>query len=459
MIKLIIFDLDGVLVKSKEAHFNALNKALEKVSKKYVISYEEHLSTFDGLPTNKKLQILSKTKKLPKSKYQQIWNDKQKFTIDEIKSLIEPNIEIIELFKELKNRNLKIWVASNSIRETTKIYLLKLGLIEYIDEYLSNEDVKNPKPNCEIYLKCMTLCSVSPDETVIVEDSKVGVNSALASKANLFIVKSIEETNRKNIINFINKLENLKNRKKWKGDNMNILIPMAGDGKRFTNANYTFPKPLIDVLGKPMVQVVVDNIDIEANYIFIVKEEHYNKYNLKYLLNILAPNCKIITVKETTEGAACTALLAKEYINNDESLLIANSDQFIVWDSSDFMYNMIENRVDGGILTFKNVHPKWSYAKTDENGIVSEVAEKKPISDNATVGIYYWSRGKDYVKYAEEMIKEDIRVNNEFYICPVFNRAIKDGKKIKIYPVEKMFGLGTPEDLNAFLKVGKEWIK
>jgi len=459
MIKLIIFDLDGVLVKSKEAHFNALNKALEKVNKKYVISYAEHLSIFDGLPTNKKLQILSKTKKLPKSKYQQIWNDKQKFTIDEIKTLIHPNNEIIELFKELKSKNIKIWVASNSIRETTKIYLLKLGLIEFIDDYLSNEDVKTPKPNCEIYLKCMTSCSVSPDETVIIEDSKVGVSSAMASKANLFIVKNIEETNRKNIIGFINKLENLKNRKKWKGDNMNILIPMAGDGKRFIDANYTFPKPLIDVLGKPMIQVVVDNLDIDANYIFIVKEEHYNKYNLNYLLNILAPNCKIITVKDTTEGAACTTLLAKEYIDNDESLIVANSDQFIVWDSSDFMYNMIENRVDGGILTFKNVHPKWSYAKADENGIVSEVAEKKPISDNATVGIYYWSRGKDYVKYAEEMIKENIRVNNEYYVCPVFNQAIKDGKKIKIYSVEKMFGLGTPEDLQSFLKVGKEWIK
>jgi dTDP-glucose pyrophosphorylase len=131
---------------------------------------------------------------------------------------------------------------------------------------------------------------------------------------------------------------------------------------------------------------------------------------------------------------------------------MANSDQFAEWDSNEFMYKMIEQKVDAGILSFESTHPKWSFVKIDENGYVTEVAEKKPISNIATVGIYYWSKGSDYVKYAEQMISKNIRVNNEFYVCPVFNEAIKDNKKIKTFNIDKMWGLGTPEDLEFFLK-------
>ena len=231
---------------------------------------------------------------------------------------------------------------------------------------------------------------------------------------------------------------------------MNVLIPMAGAGSRFEKAGYTFPKPLIDVQGKPMIQVVVDNINVDARHIFIVQKSHYEKYNLENTLKAIVKNCEIIQVDGVTEGAACTTLLAKELINNDEPLLMANSDQFVEWDSNKFMYSMIGDTIDAGILTFESTHPKWSYAKLNESGFVSEVAEKNPISNLATVGIYYWNKGSDYVKYAEQMIEKDVRVNNEFYVCPVFNEAIQDGKKVKTYDIEKMWGLGTPEDLDVF---------
>ena len=240
--------------------------------------------------------------------------------------------------------------------------------------------------------------------------------------------------------------------KKWKSDKLNVLIPMAGAGSRFEKAGYTFPKPLIEVRSKPMIQVVVDNINVDAQFIFIVQKAHLEKYNLTQTLNLIAPNCKIVTVDGLTEGAACTTLLAKELINNDNPLLMANSDQFVEWCSDEFMYNMITSNVDGGILTFNSTHPKWSYAKIDNSGFVTEVAEKNPISNNATVGIYYWKNGSDYVKYAEQMIQKNIRVNNEFYVCPVFNEAIGNGKKIKTFNIEKMWGIGTPEDLDFFLK-------
>ena len=202
-----------------------------------------------------------------------------------------------------------------------------------------------------------------------------------------------------------------------------------------------------------MIQVVVENLNIDAKHIFIVQKEHYEKYNLKYLLNLITENnCEIVQVDGMTEGAACTTLLAKELINSDEPLVMANSDQFVEWDSNEFMYSMTADNVDAGILTFNSTHPKWSFAKLNEDGFVSEVAEKKPISDIATVGVYYWNKGSDYVKYAEQMISNDVRVNNEFYVCPVFNEAIQDDKKVKIFPIEKMWGLGTPEDLDIFLK-------
>ena len=231
---------------------------------------------------------------------------------------------------------------------------------------------------------------------------------------------------------------------------------MAGAGSRFANAGYTFPKPLIEVRGKPMIQVVVENMNIEANYIFLVQKEHFEKYNLKYLLNLIAPGCKIVQVDGLTEGAACTTLLAKEHIDNDAPLVMANSDQFVEWNSNECMYAFTADSIDGGIVTFEATHPKWSYAKLGEDGFVSEVAEKKPISNLATVGIYYWKHGSDYVKYAEQMIAKNIRTNNEFYVAPVFNEAIGDNKKIRVKSIDKMWGIGTPEDLEYFLNNYKE---
>jgi dTDP-glucose pyrophosphorylase len=227
---------------------------------------------------------------------------------------------------------------------------------------------------------------------------------------------------------------------------------MAGAGSRFEKAGYTFPKPLIDVNGKPMIQVVVDNLNLDANFIYVVQKSHRQKYNLDTLLNLITPNCTIIEVDGLTEGAACTALMAKDLINNDNPLFFANSDQYVEWNSNEFMYKMQETNFDGGIVTFKSTHPKWSFVKLDENNFASMVAEKNPISDLATVGYYFWKNGSDFVKYAEQIINNNIRVNNEFYVCPVFNEAINDGKKIITFNASKMWGIGTPEDLDLFLR-------
>lgn len=238
---------------------------------------------------------------------------------------------------------------------------------------------------------------------------------------------------------------------KYTNHKLNVVIPMAGLGSRFQKVGYELPKPLIDVNGKPMVKLVVESMNIEAHFIYIVQKNHRLDYPLDDILSF-TPNFSIIEVDGLTEGAACSVLASKELINNENPLIIMNSDQLIIWDSNDFMGAVKE--YDGAIMCFEAYDSKWSFARVNDYNLITEVAEKKPISNKATAGIYYWKHGSDFVKSAEQMIEKDIRVNNEFYVCPVYNEAIGNGLKIYNYMIESkdMWGLGTPEDLDYFLK-------
>lgn len=451
--KLLIFDLDGVLIDSREAHFEALNHALAAFDESYVISREDHLSVFDGLPTTKKLEKLAETRGLPRTLFDAIWKLKQEFTV-KLLSDLQMNVTAISIAVALQKRGWKIAVASNAIRETIKTALNAIGLLPYVNYIVSNEDVDYPKPFPEMYWQCMTAMKALPKHTVIIEDSHIGRQGALDSGAHLYPVENVADLKEDRFMAWMDQFEQQDRSQSipWRDKKMNVLIPMAGAGSRFAAAGYTFPKPLIEVNGKPMIQVVVENLNIDANYIFLVQKEHYEKYNLKYLLNLLSDNVKIVQVDGVTQGAACTTLLAKEFIDNDNPLVIANSDQFVKWNSNECLYAFTADGVDGGILTFTATHPKWSYAALDEHGFVKEVAEKKPISNIATVGIYYWRKGSDYVNSAEEMIERDIRVNGEFYVAPTINIMIQKGGKFRVKTVEEMWGLGTPEDLQVFLQ-------
>lgn len=449
--KLVIFDLDGVLIDSRELHYQALNDALSEIDPGYVIGREEHLSIYDGLPTKVKMKLLSEQKGLPSTLHDQVWQNKQSATIERINAL-GTDAKLIAICERIRERGYKIAVASNSIRATVKQTLLRIGIMDYVDYFQTNEDVKRAKPFPEMYWNCMTALNAIPATTMIIEDSHIGRQGAIDSGARLLAVEDPTDVEMGKINAMMDDIDGVTRKKvPWRDSKLNVLIPMAGAGSRFAAAGYTFPKPLIEVRNKPMIQVVVDNLNIDANFIFVVQREHYDLYNLKYLLNLIAPNCKIVQVESMTQGAACTTLLAREYIDNDQPLLIANSDQFIEWNSNEVMYAFNADDIDGGILTFRNTHPKWSYARLDDHGFVSEVAEKKVISENATVGMYFWKHGSDYVRYAEQMIGKDVRVNGEFYVCPVYNEAIGDGKKIRVKQIERMWGIGTPEDLNYFL--------
>lgn len=234
----------------------------------------------------------------------------------------------------------------------------------------------------------------------------------------------------------------------------NLVVPMAGRGSRFTEQGYVDSKPFIDVKGKPMIQRVIENLNFEFNSefktIILCQKSDYDRYDFSIFREIIGhDNIEIIQVDGTTEGAACTLLLAKEFIDSDVPMLSFNTDQLIEYDVEDTFFKM--SQYDGGIPCFWGDSTDWSYAKTDNLGCVTEVAEKKVISNDATAGYYYWSRGSDFVKYAEQMIEANDRTKNEFYVAPVYNYAVKDGKKICITYVDKIYELGTPEYLEAYL--------
>lgn len=237
---------------------------------------------------------------------------------------------------------------------------------------------------------------------------------------------------------------------------LNILIPLAGAGLSFQKAGYSFPKPLIDIAGKPMIQAVIENLKpkLKHKFILICKEEHYEKYALyQNFANATDNNYEVVRLTAPTKGAACAVLTGADYINNEDELVIANADQLVDVPLDKFVNFAREGKLDGAIITFKSNHPRWSYALTDKDGNVLQTAEKRVISDNATVGIYYFRTGRSFVEAAGRMIEKDITFNGDFYVCPVYNELILAEKIVKIFPIKnsQMHSLGTPEDVKEYL--------
>lgn len=243
------------------------------------------------------------------------------------------------------------------------------------------------------------------------------------------------------------------------GDVLTILVPLGGSGRRFADAGYAVPKPLIDVNGAPMIVRVVESVAAafgtgdEYRWVFVVRGDN-GRAVVDRLSKFYYPNgAKFVWADEPTEGAACTCLLAREYVDTDDPLLVVNGDQIV---SPESVRALVSSYADGAVLTMRGDGTrKWSYAKVDSNGVVTEVEEKNPVSDRATCGLYYFKEGAEFVRAAENMIHSDDRVNGEFYVAPVYNWLISDGHVVKEVRVEDhgnvFHGLGTPEDLERYL--------
>lgn len=236
---------------------------------------------------------------------------------------------------------------------------------------------------------------------------------------------------------------------------------MAGLGDRFRKKGYTVDKPLIDVNGSHMIEMVLDSLGVSGNFIFIINNKSKDSEKLKSVLTNKSENSKIIEIDHLTDGPASTCLLAEDHINNDDPLLITNCDQILEWDSNDFEDFIKNTEADGVVVTYDILTEKNSYVKLDDEGYAIEFAEKKIISNHSLNGVHFWRRGKDFIHSTKSMINKNIRVNNEFYIAPTYNEMVNDGKKIVTYEIDKNnhWAIGTPEDLLLYLKHGNSRIK
>lgn len=444
----VVFDLDGVLLDFCEVHYNTLNLAIASVvGEEHIISRKAHETTYNGRTTRDKLALLG----FDKDTTEAIYAKKQELTAERIAQDVHPSPKVREILTTLKSKGYKVACASNSIRSTIVAALTAMNVIDLFDVVLSNQEISKPKPDPEIYISTISKLETTPSKTIVFEDSWIGISAAIKSGACCQRVKNPDELTLDLVlssIEYCNRGGNPLTR------DMTVVIPMAGNGSRFAKAGYKDPKPLIPVFGKPMIRWVVDNIGIDAQYVFIIRKDFENDAEF---LKTIVPRCKIIVLDKVTDGAARTVLLSEELINNQNPIIIANSDQYIEFSSIDFVTSFLYDPSQTGfcakISTFDGLrNPKWSYAATDENGHVTVVKEKDPISDHATTGVYMWRHGSDFVRFAKQMIAKDIRVNNEYYVAPVFNEALEAGLSICISDCEKMWGLGTPEDLDVFIQ-------
>lgn len=432
---LIAFDLDGTLIEARDVHYRCFNSALELAGVE-PISYDEHLRRFDGLPSAKKMQILIDEGRMPDHAWRAVESEKRRLTIESI--VPDGPIErISRLFDGLRAAGHRTAVVSNARWETVGRIVDTLRISP--DVVISNEDVARPKPNPEGYLRAMVQAGESPATTLVLEDAPAGKIAARASGARLVPVFDPEDLTLEEVMRYIHG-----------GTSFDVVMPMAGEGKRFRDAGYVLPKPLVSVEGTPMAGVATNTLGLrEARYVYLVSSSHLRDWATGPYLRSLAKDVEIVEVDRLTEGAACTVLLARDLINHDRPVVVANCDQWLSWDPDAALHRMVSLRAISSVLTFDgDGSKKWSYAKVNDQGIVLETAEKQPISDRALCGVFMYRRGRDLVESLDHMIRLDDRTNGEFYVAPSLNYL--PGQIIE--QRAEMRGLGTPEDLEVFLR-------
>jgi HAD superfamily hydrolase (TIGR01509 family) len=453
-IKAIIFDLDGVLIDARTLHFEAFRQAFEKICPPHTLSWKKHEELYDGLSTRQKLQKMINMNILSEELSIKVSSEKQKQTALLIEKTIKARSYLIDLLTLLRSEGYILACATNSIRETLDTMLHTLKISKFFSFTLSNNDVDNPKPSPEIYSLTFKKLGLLPEECLICEDSPHGRKAAYLSGAHVLEIEDMNDLTSEKIHQKINSIHN---NQPIIQPTIQVVIPMAGEGSRFQKAGYTVPKPFIDIRGKHMIQWVIDNVlstKYKLEFFFLCREKHLEANSMSFL-NLQNLSYTIVPVKELTEGAACTVLLAKNLLNPELPLVIVNSDQYLEWNVDSFYTSLLNPTYSGVISTFYSPDPsdtKWSFVELYQNTLITKVAEKVWLGPNATTGIYGWKCASDFILYAEKMIEKNIRVNNEFYICPVYNEAIQDSKKIRLFECKKLWGLGVPDDLEYFLK-------
>jgi beta-phosphoglucomutase-like phosphatase (HAD superfamily)/dTDP-glucose pyrophosphorylase len=445
----LFFDLDGVLIDLKELHRDAYITAWNHMSPQSPIDIAFHAAHLEARPTKDKVVLCNQILKtnVPVCEVSALKQTLTEQLIGDFKGLAA----VSETICWLKSQGHQLACCSNSIRKTIVIALTKLNILDQFDLILSNEDVNQSKPHPEIYLKAAQHFGVTPQECLVFEDSVVGRSAAQDAGCQVIPITNASDIT----IEFLQVCLEGKSRIPLNcPKQIHLVIPMGGLGSRFEKEGYVTPKPFLPIFGKEMYKWVIENM-LPRNPVIralvqvhiIIREEHRPLFKM-------TEGIHLHTIPTLTEGPACTVLAIRDIIHTSDPLIIANSDQHLEWDSDALYYSLLHPSMDGIISTFSQLDPtdiKWSYAKTDTNQNVIEVAEKRYISSNASTGIYGFRRGSDFVTFAESMIEQNIRVNNEFYVCPVYNEAIRANKTIRVLECSKMWGLGVPKDYEIFL--------
>lgn len=242
---------------------------------------------------------------------------------------------------------------------------------------------------------------------------------------------------------------------------MNVLFPIAGLGKRFTEFGYSVPKPLVKVKNKTLLEYSLGTLGLDGNYIVVVLKYENESFNreIRDVIESVKPNSKIITIDSPTQGSSETCLYAKKFIDNEEELIVTNGDQYLNWDPQKFKAHIAETKPDGCVSTYDHKDfeigkpSKYAFVSLDSNGYATKFQEKFAISQHAMNGIHYWKNGRDFVRTVQMVIDHDIRVNGEHYLSSSYNFLINEGKKINTFKMQNQeyCSLGSPEEINANL--------
>ena len=240
---------------------------------------------------------------------------------------------------------------------------------------------------------------------------------------------------------------------------LNLLLLMAGSSETFAQAGYVYPKNLVEIHGRPMLQHVLENLarltyPQEKRMICVVRRDENLRYHTNSVISLIDPEARIMELTGEAAGAACSALMAVDFIQNDDPLLIANGDQVLDVDLNAMLADFDRRGLDGGVAVFRDIHPRWSFVKCNDQGEVIEAAEKRPISNLATAGFYYFRRGADFVAAAQRMILKGASVNGHYYICPAYNELVLKQRRIGVCEIPKShyWSLATPASVDAYIE-------
>jgi HAD superfamily hydrolase (TIGR01509 family) len=462
--KAIIFDLDGVLVESKDLHYEALNEALRAVAgDAFVIPRGEHESIYDGLSTNQKLVMLSRNKGLPEHLQQAVFIRKQEITLEMFSSQIRPDKDIKATLAALKHLGFQVAVASNCIRASVVALLEAIGVIQFVDAFFSNEDVKDPKPAPDLYVKAAAAFACRPDEVIVIEDSVKGFEAAIRAGANLCRVRSPHDVRLPFLLEFVAQLENRPL------PFLNVVIPLARPTHQFwldgpDRLPSEVPVQLMDVQGKCLLRWMCDLVKPSSgtvHFIFIVRESHVAKYHLNSLLPAVTDffPTRVLAAHSDRLGAMSSVMLARDLINTDVPLLVYDGGHYLRWEKSgkklvgvdDLLSRVGTAEADIAVTVHEDNDPRWSYVQTEPNSTkVVGAREKFAVSNKACTGMYLWGRGTNFVSVAEQIVAAKATIRGQFYLAPMINFAVAAQLKVTAVPVAKNWSLRTMSEVTMF---------